>query len=321
MRYLEKFSLKTTLASLALLGSLSVGFGNPSSNEVDYSQGIIKSHAIACSNPQYEFFPDELKKAQALEAARTVAQKNLLEALKGVKIDAVTTVNQLMLNNSLILKTVGGVLRGAVECPDEPPKYFGNPNSKVQCAQVCMMVKFLYNANGVKMLIPILKEYKKAHPEYTQPPTPEKLAENKEKVEKISEEVKPKEYDGVIIDAREISYEPQLMPVIMAKSSMDEAPKVVFAPAMVDEKYVQRKGAVVANVATDTQLQTILQKWGIKHPLKVKATAYDDVTGGIIISRDDAIKIAVANEKTHFLEKGNVIILFNPSAGSLSLGP
>ena len=118
----------------------------------------------------------------------------------------------------------------------------------------------------------------------------------------------------MIVDVREIpDYEPSLAPIIETKDIANR-PKVVFAASMVNEDVVRRKGAVAAQVVTKQQLNSVLQSWGVKHPLIVKAKGIDSTTGAIVISNEDAVKLIAADQRNNFLSKGNVIIWMSASS-------
>jgi hypothetical protein len=180
----------------------------------------------------------------------------------------------------------------------------------------CVYTQILYSRNGVRFLIPVIKSLKKqGYP--SEPPKSENLAlpngsQSSQSPVTVNYHSTQnlKNVDGLIIDASELyEFEPSMM-VIVETQSIGGEYKPIFAPTMVDIKAVRQKGSVVAYVQEgDRQrLKWIMEAWNIKHPLRVKAI---DVTpeGALVIDKKDAIKVVTANEKNHFLEKGNVIII------------
>lgn len=76
---------------------------------IDWSSMVIRATGIGAPNPN---LPLAAQRASALEAAKRVAQRNLLEALKGVQLTSETTVRNAMLENDVITTRVDGVLKG-----------------------------------------------------------------------------------------------------------------------------------------------------------------------------------------------------------------
>jgi len=64
--------------------------------------------------------PPSLAKMQACRAAVVDAQRNLLEALQGVRVEGVTVVENLMLESDIIKSSVEGTLKGAVMTERKP---------------------------------------------------------------------------------------------------------------------------------------------------------------------------------------------------------
>jgi hypothetical protein len=279
--------------------------------EINYTEGYIKAYGYACSQNNTD---RALAEIQALEAARSVALMHLAEAIGEVKLVGNVKVKDMQFYNSWIERSVNTILRGALQCPDENYQFIYDPNAKRGCVKnYCVYTQILYSKNGVRFLIPIVKSLKKqGYP--SQPPTTENLtpstAASTEKVVTYNPTENLKDVDGLIIDASELyEFEPSMM-VIIETQSLGGEYKPIFAPTMVDIKAIRKKGSVVAYVQEgDTQrMKWLMEAWNIKHPLRVKAI---DVTpeGALVVSRKDAIKIVTANQKNHFLEKGNVIII------------
>ena len=303
--------LKSFLLSSLLSIGVIYGFEKSNAN-IDYTSGIVKVKAMGCSESGV---PDIVAEAEAYEAARVIALKNLAEAIKGVRIVGNVTVGNVQYKSGLIKTTVDTIIHGAVECPDVKPIFKYRESSQVGCVyNYCLMTKLFYGPNGAKILIPVIEELKKkGYP--TKPPKAEEIAspeEAQEVVKKTEQQATLKEVDGVVIDVRELpNYTPSAAPIIVTKT-MGGQYKPVFAPTMVDENVIRRKGAVAATVATKAQLDSVLQAWNIKHPLVIKAIGLTP-EGAIVISNDDAIKLTVADQKNNFISKGNVIIWINPT--------
>jgi hypothetical protein len=79
-------------------------------------------------------------RAMAIRGAVVVAQRNLLETIKGVHVTSETTVENMIATNDLILTRVEGVIRGA--------EMVGEPEEKYGMMEVTMKV-MLYHSKGL----------------------------------------------------------------------------------------------------------------------------------------------------------------------------
>jgi len=302
---------KLAIYSFVLIGSLNVTHAEEDKPyKIDYEKGIVEAYGYACSKPHT---PRLLAKIQAREAARVIALKNLAEAVSNVKVIGYSTVKDMEFNKSEYASFINSLIRGAIRCPDTKYTFEYDPEARQGCVEnYCLMIRVANSPQGVKLLLPIIEKLKQKYP--TKPPKVEEIVPKGEKTEQIVSKPDLQQVDGVIIDVREIpDYSPSLAPIIETKDIANR-PKVVFAASMVDEDVVRRKGAVAAQVATKQQLDSVLQAWGIKHPLIIKAKGIDPTTGAIIISNEDAVKLIAADQKNNFLSKGNVIIWMSPSS-------
>jgi len=75
---------------------------------IDWSNQILRSTGVGSPNPN---MPETAQRAGALEAAKRVALRNLLETVKGMSLDSETTVRNFMVENDVIVTRVSGILR------------------------------------------------------------------------------------------------------------------------------------------------------------------------------------------------------------------
>src|SRR5512135_3889173 len=82
-----------------------------SSGKVDWTTGVITSVGIGAPPAQ----PANAAQARAMaeRAAQVVAYRNLLEAVKGVRVDSTTTVENFMVTSDVIRTEVSGIIQGA----------------------------------------------------------------------------------------------------------------------------------------------------------------------------------------------------------------
>jgi len=78
--------------------------------EVNWVKGYISGIGYGTSKPSGNRVIDKLK---ALRAAKVVAQRDLLELIKGIRVISQTTVENMMLREDLISTRVEGTIKGA----------------------------------------------------------------------------------------------------------------------------------------------------------------------------------------------------------------
>jgi len=78
---------------------------------VNWTQGLVTASGIGA--PPREVKNPAQARAMTQRAAITVARRNLLEVLKGVRIDSNTTVENFIVSSDLIRTQVSGILRGS----------------------------------------------------------------------------------------------------------------------------------------------------------------------------------------------------------------
>jgi hypothetical protein len=106
-RFLTVVVILTVLASLPCF-SQGVTQQVGTVGSIDWSNQILRSTGVGSPNPN---MPETAQRAGALEAAKRVALRNLLETVKGMSLDSETTVRNFMVENDVIVTKVSGVLR------------------------------------------------------------------------------------------------------------------------------------------------------------------------------------------------------------------
>jgi len=105
MKYLLRYLM---LACLVMLPFLAMAEDMPG---VDWRSGMISANGIGVP-PEGVRHPGKAR-AMACRAAMVVAQRNLLETTKGVRVDSVTLVKDAMVESDLIRTSVEGIVKGA----------------------------------------------------------------------------------------------------------------------------------------------------------------------------------------------------------------
>ncbi len=221
----------------------------------------------------------------AIRSATVVAQRNLLEIIKGIHLYGETTVKDGMLKDDLIKTRVEGFLKGAYKCGE---RYYATEGY----AEVCLRVR-LSGRNGLySILLPIMKERGMLPPKRKIYVLKEKEAPKK--VEKV--------YDGLIVDVRNFSFKPALVNRILAENG-----DILFDPSKVVANILVERGCGGFTNEIN-KAKALLSSWGSKSPLIVPAKEVLKATD-VKVSNDSAKEIFESNMKKNFLEEAKVVFV------------
>jgi len=271
----------TVVALLALMGGSSfaqlvgtvkdVETSVGSSGKVDWTTGVITAVGIGAPPAQ----PANAAQARAMaeRAAQVVAYRNLLEAVKGVRLDSTTTVENFMVTSDVIRTQVSGFVQGAMVMDK---KYMSDGSVEVT-------VGMKLTGALADSLLP------KAPPA---PPTGIVTTPG----------AAGQTFTGLIVDARGLGIRPAMAPKIL-----NEDGKEVYGSAWINREWAVREG--MAGYLKDP-LQAQQNPRVTDKPLLVKAIkASGDARVDLVISNADASMIHGATQNLSFLEKCKVIIL------------
>ena len=178
-----------------------------SSGKVDWTTGVITSVGIGAPPAQ----PANAAQARAMaeRAAQVVAYRNLLEAVKGVRVDSTTTVENFMVTSDVIKTEVNGIIQGAMVMDK---KYMSDGSVEVT-------VGMKLSGALADALLP--KELG------TRPSLPAGAASSGQL------------YTGLIVDARGLGVRPAMAPKIL-----NEDGKEIYGSAWISRDYAVREGMV-----------------------------------------------------------------------------
>jgi hypothetical protein len=260
-------------ASAQLVGSVKdVVEPSGSSGKVDWTTGVITAVGIGAPPAQ----PANAAQARAMaeRAAQVVAYRNLLEAIKGVRVDSTTTVENFMVSSDVIKTEVSGIIQGATVMDT---KYMSDGSVEVTI--------------GMKLTGALADALLPKGP--TTPtgmagvPTPGATGQV---------------YTGLIVDARGLGIRPAMAPKIL-----NEDGKEVYGSAWISRDYAVREGMVgyLKDPAAAQANPRVTDK-----PLMVKALKVSgDARVDMVISNADAAALQSASQNLSMLEKCRVIVL------------
>jgi hypothetical protein len=258
-------------ASAQLVGSVKdVVEPTGSSGKVDWTTGVITAVGIGAPPAQ----PANAAQARAMaeRAAQVVAYRNLLEAIKGVRVDSTTTVENFMVSSDVIKTEVSGIIQGATVMDK---KYMSDGSVEVTVGM--KLTGALADA-----LLP------------KGPATP--MAGT------LTPGATGQVYTGLIVDARGLGIRPAMAPKIL-----NEDGKEVYGSAWISRDYAVREGMVgyLKDPAAAQANPRVTDK-----PLMVKALKVSgDGRVDMVISNADAATLQSASQNLSMLEKCRVIVL------------
>ncbi len=240
-----------------------------STGKVDWTTGVIT--AVGIGAPPGQPANPAQARAMAERAAQVVAYRNLLEAVKGVRVDATTTVENFIVTSDVIKTQVNGIIQGATIMDK---KYMSDGSVEVTVGM--KLTGALADA--------LLPKTPLTPPGTLAPGTSGQL------------------YTGLIVDARGLGVRPAMAPKIL-----NEDGKEVYGSAWINRDYAVREGMVgyMKDPVTAQTNPRVADK-----PLMVKALKVSgDSRVDTVISNADSAMLQSASQNLSMLEKCRVIIL------------
>ncbi|MBN1613577.1 MAG: hypothetical protein JW950_03830 [Deltaproteobacteria bacterium] len=260
---------------------------------INWSIGYIEAKGIGAP-------PDRLvgkpgARPAAIRAAEIIAKRNLLEIIKGVRIDSTTVVRDFTIESDVINSQVEGFVKGAVIVGE--PDYMSDGTVEV-------VVRMPLLGDLSRVIIPKVLERK---PEVVAPPAPvaaPPVPAAPEPVAPAPAVPAPEVYTGLVVDARGIQARPAMSPRIL-----DEDGEEVYGALNVDREYAVQQG--MSGYARDlTAAQSNPRV--TNNPISVKGLK----TAGpgrsdIVIAMTDADRIRAASDNLTFMKKCRVMIVLD----------
>jgi hypothetical protein len=243
-----------------------------SSGKVDWTTGVLT--AVGIGAPPAQSSNPAQARAMAERAAQVVAYRNMLEAVKGVRVDSATTVENFIVSSDIIRTEVNGFIQGATVMDK---KYMSDGSVEVT-------VGMRMSGGLADSVLPKGTPAPSAQAPAAPAAAPGQL------------------YTGLIVDARGLGIRPAMAPKIV-----NEDGKEIYGSASVNRDYAVREGMV--GYFKDPDAAKANPRVTDK-PLTVKALkASGDGRVDLVISNADATAIQAASQNMSMLEKCKVIVL------------
>ena len=231
----------------------------------------------------------------AIRAATVVAQRDLLERLKGVRVHGDTTIEDGILQSDTVKTNVEGFLQGARPCGQ---KY----NSIERYAEVCLRLYFNGKGGIYDSVYPAFREGKvlsllesTAPTKPTTTPPPETAP-----IEKMVEAAN----DGVIIEMAGLLFKPAIVNRILNNKG-----DIIFGPSKVINSILVERGTGGFTNQLD-KAKGLLASWGSLNPMLLKAVETRKGTD-VVISDAGAAQMFAADQKNSFLSQAKVVFVVN----------
>ena len=222
--------------------------------EINWTQQVIKAKGWGIIDTT---LPRPQAKAMAIRAATVVAQRNLLEIIKGVRVTSETKVQDLMTRVDYIYTRLDGVVKGA--------RMVGDPIEKDGMIEVELAVG-IYDSSGVAPTVIDAVRQKVAR-------IATLSAQDRLKIEKIT---------GLVIDATGTNVQPAIFPRVLDKQG-----NVLFDPA---EYYDSNDPELRKLVKILTTAEKEIKKAEIgKNPYIIKA--FKAIHSDLVVDDENAKKV------------------------------
>ena len=272
----------TGVADRATGEDLSEASGN---GTINWSKGVVE--AVGIGAPPEKYYGKPQARPMALRAAKLDAMRNLLEATKGVQIDAKTTVSNFMVESDVITGEVQGMIQNARTTKQE---YLSDGTVEIT-------MQMSLNGGFAQLVLP--KDIKQIEPIKAVMAEPEApVAESTGDVPEAEESV----YTGLVVDARGIGLRPAMAPKVV-----DEKGQEVYGSAFVSREFAVQQGmSGYARDLTAAQGNTRV----IQNPLTVRGLRTEGSgRSNVVISNADAADLRSGSEHLSFLKKCRVMIV------------
>ncbi len=260
--------------------------------KVNWTAGIIEATGIGA--PPEQFYGKPQARPLAKRAAQLDAYRNLLEIIKGVRVDAATEVRDFTTTSDTIRAQVEGMVKGA---PVYKTDYMSDGTVEVT-------IRMSLNGDFAQAVLPIPKVLKSET--YDRPgspiaPTPSAPAPSQSSTPGASA---GDVFTGMVIDARGIQARPAMSPKVV-----DENGREVYGSMMVDREFAVQQG--MTGYARDLSAAQANPRV-TTNPITIKGVKTDGPgKANIVIANGDAQKIRSAADNLSFLKKARVMIVLD----------
>lgn len=249
---------------------------------VDWDKGIIRATGYATGK----------NRALAHRAARMDAMRNLAEQVKGVQVDAESTMEDLELKNDLVKTKVSAIIKNMQEVGE--PTY----DKDGYCSIVMEMPLFgSSDSLAEAAFIPFKDQAKEPFP---QPTTTTTTTTTTITSNSAVAAASAYNYTGLIVDCSGLGLKPVMSPVIKNNSGQP-----IYGYKNLDyDKIIAYGMASYVRSVNDSAASR-----AGNNPLVVKALSVENHNANPIVKISDSDAILIANQGSHFLDNCAVVFV------------
>ncbi len=250
----------------------------PNAGSINWQDQIIRSTGIGAPNPK---MPLAAQRAGALEAAKRIALRNLLETVKGMSITSETTVLNSMMESDMITTQVSGIVSN-FKVVDT--RYMSSGDVEVD-------VEIPLSGVLTDALLPPMGQPMQVGQGYPVDPSGYSLPQNTV-------------FTGLIVDARGLGLRPAMAPKII-----DESGNEVYGTGYVSREYAVQIGVVgyEKDLNRAKTNERVTANPLIVKGIKVSGSNKSDV----VISNADAQNVVGAAKNLNFMENCKVMVILD----------
>ena len=259
---------------------------------VNWTTGVLE--AVGIGAPPERFYGKPQARPMALRAAKLDAYRNLLEVIKGVRVNSTTLVEDFAVKSDIIKTQVDGLVKGAQIVKKD---YLSDGTVEIT-------MRMSLSGGLMQVILPKVVEVEQAEkpavalPEREVPTVPGK--------EEVVSPPAPAGvvYTGLVLDARGIQARPPMSPKIV-----DENGQEVYGSMQVDREFAVQQGmSGYARDLTAAQSNSRVTN----NPVTIKGLkSVGPGRSNIVISNADAQMIRAAAENLVFLKKCRVMVVLD----------
>jgi hypothetical protein len=272
------------------------------SGAVDWTSQTLRATGIGSPNPN---MPETAQRAGAIEAAKRVALRNMLETIQGMNLDSETTVRNYMMESDVITTRVKGVARNFTVV-DTKYMSTGDIEVTVEMPMTGALLDALLpqSMGGALGLVPSAQG---VCPMCGQPwpagkPVPAGVSLQNAGAATTTTQPQGGAFTGLIIDAKGLGLRPAMSPKVL-----DESGQEIYG-----SKFVSREWAVqIGMVGYDKDVNRARSNDRVtNNPLVVKALKLaGENKADVVVAAASAAQIRNAAASQNFLDKCKVMFI------------
>jgi len=261
------------------------------SGTIDWRRGVVEAKGTTVQPKNVRGQNNQQRRATALNAARSVAGRNLFSTLQEIRINADIKLSDVITNNEEITNRLHTMVK---EATISRLKYL--PGETVE---VTLRMN-LFGAFSQLILPPEIK-----HIESVRPIPADKSPDGVFPPVESERNYTPKSYTGMVVDARGTGLTPAMAPRIL-----DENGEEVFGAAFASREFAVQSGMVGY---TFDMAKALKNPRVMNHPMTLKGLKAKGLGScDIVVSVSDANRLRSNFNHLSFLKKCRVMIVLGP---------